>query len=314
MNNSTNRPVVGLTTSTFAVHDDSPLALLDKAGLAYKKNPAGRKLTPTETVDMLRGAIGVVAGTESLDADVLSRLPDLRVISRCGAGMDNVDLDAARELGITVVNTPFGPTRATAELTVAMLMALLREIPAMDRDIRSGTWKKRTGRLLLGKNVGVIGYGRIGKATASLLQTLGCTVNFYDPHIAEDDPNGPKRMGLSDLLAWAEVITLHCNEPENACPLLGELELGGMREGAWLVNCARGSLVDETALLKNLASGHLSGAALDTYPEEPYAGPLIELDNVILTPHVGSYALEGRIQMEVDAVQNLIDALEVSKQ
>lgn len=297
---------IAVTTSSFAVFGDEPLRLLDEAGVEYVLNPHGRKLAPEETVALLADCDGVVAGTEDLSAAVLERLPNLKAVSRCGVGMDNVDLAFCEARGLAVRNTPFGPTLAVAELTLGLILDLLRNVTRMDRELRAGTWKKRMGGQLRGRRVGVVGFGRIGRAVADLLRPLGCELAYADPYPTCAETT---RMELDDLLAWAEIVTLHCAKPEGPGALLGRERLARMPEGALLVNCGRGGLVDEAALYEALESGRLGGAAVDCFEKEPYAGPLADLPTTILTPHIGSYAREGRIQMETDAMRNLLEAL-----
>lgn len=299
---------IAITTSSFAVHSPEPLEMLHAAGVETVLNPHGRVLTAAETVDMLAGCVGVIAGTEPLNREVISSLPELRAISRVGVGLDNVDLAFAAERGITVRNTPEGPTRAVAEITVGVILDLLRNISRMDRELRSGVWKKRMGNLLLGKKVGMVGMGKIGQATGKLLQLLGAEVAFTDPCPKD---NSCRTLELHELLGWADIISLHCSKPSCPGPLIGKTELDLMHPGSWLVNLARGGLVDEDALAASLTEGRLAGAALDVYAREPYQGPLLGFDNVVLTPHVGSYALEGRIRMEADAVKNMLESLEL---
>lgn len=303
---------IAITTSTFAEFDREPLDLLDAAGAEYVLNPHGRKLKPEETVQLLQNCIGVVAGTEVYDAAVLSALPGLLVISRCGVGLDSVDLEAAKARSVLVRNTPFGPTRAVAELTVGLALDLLRHVTRMDRDLRAGAWKKRMGSLLTGKKVGVVGFGRIGRSTADLFASLGCAIAYSDLAPIADCPIYATCLELRELLAWADLVTLHCGKPAHGGFLLGQEELAAMRPGSWLINCGRGGLVDEEALAEMLRSGRLAGAAVDCFVQEPYTGPLTGLDNAVLTPHVGSYAREGRAGMEADAVKNLLDALGVA--
>lgn len=297
---------IALTTSSFATYSDEPLTLLDKAGVEYVTNPHGRKLAPEETVRLLEGCAGVVAGTEELSEAVLSQLPDLQVVSRCGVGMDSVDLAYCEARGLAVLNTPFGPTQAVAELTLGLALDLMRNVTRMDREMRAGTWKKRMGWQLAGKRVGIVGFGRIGKAVAEAMRAMGCDIAYSDPHPTCTET---RCLALDELMGWADIVTLHCSKPAGACALVGRELIEAMRPGAWLINCGRGGLVDEDALYDALASGHLSGAAVDCFNEEPYTGRLRTLDNVVLTPHVGSYAREGRIRMEVDAVRNLLSAL-----
>lgn len=299
---------IAITTTSFAKWDETPLRLLAQAGLAVRRNLHGRKLTAEEAREMLAGCVGVIAGTEPLTAQVLGALPGLRAISRLGVGLDNVDLEAAARLGIRVDIAPEGLANAVAELTLGVLLDLLRHISRMDRELRAGIWTKRTGGLLRGRRVGLVGYGRIGRATAHLLAAFEAEVAYADPCVAPE-PDGPRRMTLEELLPWAEVVSLHCPGQANGGALLGAEALGGMRPGALLINCARGGLVDEQALAQALEQGHLAGAALDGFAVEPYAGPLQGFENVVLTPHVGSYAREARVRMELQAAQNLLLAL-----
>ena len=297
---------IAVTTSSFGRHDEAPLALLRQAGLDVLLNPHGRALTADEATAMLADCVGVVAGTEPLSRAVLTALPGLKAISRVGVGLDNIDLACAAELGIAVRSTPDGPTRAVAELTVAVILDLLRQVSGMDRDLRRGVWSKRMGRLLLGRRVGIVGLGRIGRAVAELLSALGAEIAYADPQAAA----APwRRLEFPALLAWSEILTLHCAKQPTPGALLGPAELDLLPSGAWVVNLARGGLIDEAALAERLAQGRLGGAALDVFAREPYSGPLAALDNVVLTPHAASYALEGRVRMELDAARNLLDAL-----
>ena len=300
---------IAITTSTFAEYSREPLDLLAAAGCEVVQNPFGRKLKPEETIGLLAGCAGVVAGTEIYDAAVFAALPGLRAVSRCGVGMDSVDQDAARARGVRVLNTPFGPTRAVAELAVGLALDLLRQVSRMDRELRAGTWKKRMGSLLTGKKVGVVGFGRIGQATAELFAGLGCEIGYADVQPVAACPVYARCLDLPELLAWADIVTLHCSKPASGCAVLGEAERAPLRPGSWLINCGRGGLVDEPALARALAGGHLAGAAVDCFGQEPYSGPLAGLDTAVLTPHIGSYAREGRTRMEADAVRNLLEAL-----
>ena len=298
---------VAVTTSSFAEFSDEPLRLLRDKKLEIVMNPHGRALTEDEAISLLAGCVGVAAGTEPLTRRVMAALPDLKVIARCGTGMDNVDLEAAKELGIIVNNTPDGPTRAVVELTLAFALDLSRNVRHMDAELRGGTWKKRMGNLIQGKRVGVVGYGRIGRAVADIFTLMGCEAAFFDPFV--DKGNHPK-CTLPELLGRSDVLSLHCAKPKDGKALLGEAELAMLPKGALVINAARGGLIDESALAQALTSGHLGGAALDVFEREPYAGPLTALPNVILTPHVGSYAKEARVNMEIDTVKNLLQALD----
>jgi len=295
-----------ISTSTFAEHDASPLKLLNDAGMDVQINPYGRKLTLEECLTLYKDIQGLIAGTEALTAEVLKSARNLKVISRCGVGMDNIDLETARQQWIQVFNTPDSPTVAVAELTVGLILALLRHVPHGDRDIRVGKWQKRMGNLLRGKKVGIIGLGRIGQKVAELVLGLGAQVVYCDPAVNKAD-YAP--MSLDELLSQADIVSLHLSGGTKGAPLFGSRELRSMKQGSWLINCARGGIVDEEALCQILQEGRLCGAAVDVFEQEPYAGPLARLDNVILTPHIGSYAVESRVDMEVQAVKNLIKGL-----
>lgn len=297
-----------ISTSSFGKMDRRPLDLLEQAGYTCRLNPYGRKLTEEEAIGLLQEVDGLIAGTEPLTARVLAEAPRLKVISRCGVGMDSVDVATAQARGIHVCNTPSAHVEAVAELTLGGLLALARSIPAGDARVRGGTWKKPMGWLLRGKTVGVVGLGQVGKVLVRLLQPFGVTVLATDPYPDVDfaDAYDVRYVDLDVLLAEADVVTLHVPFSEANRYLLGRDELGRMKPGAVLVNTARGGLVDEEALYEALADGRLAGAYLDTFEKEPYGGALAELPNVVLTPHIGSYAAECRVRMETEAVENLL--------
>jgi D-3-phosphoglycerate dehydrogenase / 2-oxoglutarate reductase len=299
-----------ITTASFAEFDARPLQFLKNAGYDVVLNPYGRTLTSAEVNALAADAVGIVAGTEPLDRSVLEKLSSLRFICRCGAGMDNVDLAAAGELNIKVDNTPSGPTLAVAELTVGLILDLLRKSTRMDREMRACIWKKRMGNLLSGKKVGIIGFGRIGQKTAELLTAFGCELSYYDSADIQGCKDlRIKKLELSELLRSCDILTIHVSGKYEK-PLLGPREFEMMKEGAWIVNVARGGAVDEEALCSALREGRVAGAALDVYEKEPYDGSLREVENVILTPHIGSYAREARIEMEIEAAQKLVEGLE----
>jgi D-3-phosphoglycerate dehydrogenase len=297
-----------ISTSSFARHSREPLDLLDAQGARYRLNAQGRKLTADEIASLLGDIDGLIAGTEPLTREVLLRAPRLKVISRCGTGLDNVDLAAAAELGIQVRNTPDAHVDAVAELTLAVMLSTLRRLPEADRSIRAGAWEKPMGRLLRGRTVGLVGLGRVGKRLIELLSPFHVTVLASDPHEDRDfaAASGVEYVRLDDMLEHADIVSLHLPYSAQVHHLFDADRLSRMKPGSILVNCARGGLVDEAALCSALQEGHVGGAHLDTFEHEPYEGPLIGLPAVTLSSHIGSYAVEGRVQMEREAVQNLI--------
>lgn len=288
-----------------------PLELLKQAGHEITVNPFGRRMTSDEVVRLGDGCVGIIAGVEPLNAGVLEALPLVRCISRCGVGVDNIDLDKAQQLGITVRNTPDAPTRAVAELTVGVILDVLRGVSYCDRGIRNGNWRKVTGALLLDKRVGVLGLGRIGRAVAKLLAGLGAEVAGADPKpdVAWLEMNRVSLLSLQDLLRESDILCIHMSYSAVNRHMIGRKELEAMKTGAYLVNMSRGDIVDEAALYEALTGGRLAGAALDVFEQEPYTGRLRELDNVVLTPHIGSYTVEARLAMELEAVSNLLEGL-----
>jgi D-3-phosphoglycerate dehydrogenase len=291
--------------------NSKPFDLIKEHGYKVTNNPYGRKLNEDEVIELAKDCIGIVAGVEALSARVLEALPNLKCISRVGVGMDNVDLDYARQKGIVVVNTPDGPTRGVAELTLAMTLALLRKIPQADAEMKKKQWNKQIGNLIFEKKIGVIGLGRIGRMVAELFRGIGNPVQGYDlfPDEAWAREKGVMLKSFDEIIAEADILTLHIPGKKDKTPVIGYEEIEKMKKGAFLVNLARGGVIDEDALYEALKSKKLAGAAIDVFTKEPYDGPLCDLENVVLTPHLGSYALEGKLQMEIDAVNNLINEL-----
>jgi len=300
---------VAIFLTTFAQNDREPLALLEKNGWRVELNPFGRMVTAPEIIELAKDAQGLIAGTENLSAEVLGQLKSLKVISRCGVGLDNVDLNAAKRLGMKVFSTPDGPTLAVAELVIALALDLSRQISLSDRNIRQGLWQKKMGSLFSGKNIGIIGFGRTGQAVAKLAGAFKAKVFYCDPVVRPSRFPKFKRLSLGRLLKISDIVTVHVPLLEGTKYLIGRSQLALMKKEAFLINCSRGGVVEETAFYSALKENRLAGAAVDVFEQEPYQGPLKDLDNVILTPHIGSYAKESRIQMEIEAVRNLIKGL-----
>jgi D-3-phosphoglycerate dehydrogenase len=298
---------VGITTSSFGREDSEPLDRLRRAGMDCRLNPYGRKLQLEEIVPFLIEADAVIAGTETLNRTVLSQLPRIRVISRVGVGLENVDLGYAKERGIEVFSTPDGPTQGVAELALGGLLAVLRGLAQSDAAIRRGDWKKPMGRLLQGKTVGLIGLGRIGRTLALLLRPFGVSLVAYDvdPDRTEAERLGVRLVSFEEILAKSDIISLHPSGVVTR-PLLGAKEFQRMKRGAVVVNTARAGYLDEAALAQSLRTGQLGGAYLDVFAEEPYQGPLAQLPDVVLTPHIGSYAIECRVRMEAEAADHVV--------
>jgi len=300
--------VIFVTLSSFVEYDQQPLELLKTSGLPYKIHDTGKRITTAELIAGGQQATVVVAGVEPYDRATLEQLPQLRCISRCGVGVDAIDLKAAAERGITVVNTPDAPTAAVAELAVAMMLSLSRNLPRQGVASHARQWSRLQAHLLGARRVGIIGLGRIGKRVATLVRAFGSEVWAADP-VADADwcaAHGVQVATLDEILGACDIVSIHAARSTGAPMRLGEAEIRRMRPGAILINLGRGDMVDEAALHAALSDGHLFGAGLDVYPAEPYAGALCDLDNVVLTPHAATLTVETRAQMEYECVRKAL--------
>jgi D-3-phosphoglycerate dehydrogenase len=289
------------------------LDLLREAGLELDIRPG---LSGTALQEALQAADGVIvrSGTR-ITAELLDKPGKLRAVVRAGVGVDNIDVAAATRRGIVVMNTPGGNTVSTAEHTITMLMALARHIPAADASTRAGKWErgKFVGTQLAGKTLGIVGLGRVGREVARRAAGLDMKVVGFDPFLAPDRAAqlGIEAVaGLGELLPRCDFLTVHTPLTEETKNLIGTAELGMLRKGARILNCARGGIINEDALAEALRSGHIAGAALDVFVEEPPGeNPLLKLSNVVVTPHLGASTVEAQTSVALEAAQLLIDYL-----
>ncbi len=297
-----------ITTSSFNLGNFAQAKSLHDAGISIEVNPHGRRLSEDEVADLVAtDVIAILAGLEPLTDRVLSNAKSLRVIARCGTGLDSVDLQAASRLGIDVFNTPDAPTQAVAELTIAHMLNSLRHISTTDSNMRSGKWTPTMGSLLATKTVGLIGVGRIGSAVAKLAKAFGSRVIGFDPVVSSH--NSVEMLSLDEVLTQADIVSLHVPINDQTHHIVNASAISRMKTGSIVVNVSRGGLIDESALHDALKSQHLSGAALDCFEDEPYSGPLLQIPGVHVTAHMGSYARETRDLMEVEASTNLVNGL-----
>ena len=296
-----------ISTSSFNLANFAQLSDLKEAGVEVKLNPFAARLTEEQVIDLLgTNTIGLIAGLEPLTKNVLQAAKSLKVIARVGTGLDSVDLVAAKELEIAVLNTPDAPTKAVAELTIAHILGLLRHVSQADRQVRAGVWKGLMGSLLETKTVGIVGFGRIGKRVATLIAAFGASVIISDAQVKSSDF---ENVGLDELCTRSDIVSLHLPYSQATHHIIDEKRMNLMKKGSFIVNISRGGLVDEAMLLVVLKSGHLAGAALDCFEQEPYEGELRNLENVQITAHMGSYARETRDLMEQEASRLLVNAL-----
>jgi len=257
----------------------------------------------------------IVRSAAKVTGAVLEAGRDLRVVGRAGVGVDTIDIKAATSRGIAVMNTPHGNTITTAEHSIAMLFAVARHIPQANASLRAGEWARSrfVGSELLGKTIGIVGCGNIGSEVASRAVALCMRVIVYDPYLSAEKAEtlGARRIDdLDELLGQSDFVSLHLPKAPETEGLLSAERLAAMRQGARLINCARGSLVDEEALAKALRDGHLAGAALDVFAQEPAIdNPLLELPNVIATPHIGASTAEAQDKVAVQIACQICDYL-----
>lgn len=277
-------------------------------------NSKGRKLDKNEISNIIADIDGVIAGTELYDEEVLNLAEKLKVISRVGIGLDNIDLNYAQEKGINVFKTKTTPALAVAELTLGHILVLLRKISIHNSNMKSAIWVKQMGSLLRGKTVGIIGLGTIGKELVKI--TSGMQLEYLAFDIVKDNEFAElynlNYCDLSDLLENSDIISIHLSMDEKCREMIGLKELQKMKNSSILINTSRGEVVNEQDLEVAIRDKIIAGAGLDVFHEEPYHGPLTAYDNVILTPHIGSYAREIRKAMEIEAVQNLLTGLKQS--
>ena len=258
------------------------------------------------TRDELKAIIGeydglAVRSSTKATADVIAAATNLKVIGRAGIGVDNVDIPAASAAGVVVMNTPFGNSITTAEHAIALMFALARDLPAADASTQAGKWEKNRfmGIELFAKTLGLIGCGNIGGIVAERALALKMKVIAYDPFLTPERATeiGVEKVELADLLARADFITLHTPMTESTKNILSASALAATKPGVRIVNCARGGLIDEAALKAGLESGHIGGAALDVFAEEPAkSNPLFGAPNLIATPHLGASTNEAQGQ------------------
>jgi phosphoglycerate dehydrogenase-like enzyme len=285
---------------------------LRTAGFELRFCTPGQMPGEEELLTLVPGCAGYLAGVEPITARVLRAATELKVISRNGTGVDNIDLAAARECGVQVCRAEGANARSVAELTMGLLFALARSIPFSDHCLKAGRWQRRLGVELAGCTLGLVGCGQIGRMVAEMAAALGMEVVAYDPVPQESCISSPRfrYATLAEVLCRADFLSLHCPAAAGAGPLIGAGELAAMKPTASLINTARAGLVDSRALFAAIESGRLAGAAVDVYDREPPTeDPLVALDRVIATPHVGAYTRQSVDRLMEAAVTNLLKGL-----
>lgn len=302
------RGKVFVATETFAAAVSEPKELLLAHGFDLGLNEEGRPLSRGDYPKYLGQVDYVIAGLEPYDANVFAAYPRIKVLSRIGIGTDAIDLAAAKQYGVHVYNTPDAPSRSVAELVAGFILCMARGILEMTNDFRSGLWKPRQGFELSGKTLGLGGFGRTGKLVAERMGPFGMRLIACDPVWDEAAARrlGVQHVDMPTLLAESDVISLHVPLKPDTRHLMNGDRLDALKKGAYLINTSRGGVVDDAALIERLRSGHLAGAALDVFEQEPDVAPYMNVPRLWLSPHAGSNTIEGRYRMEMGAVNNLL--------
>lgn len=303
-----------LVTPRSLTRDGDPaLDDLAAAGFEVVFCTPGRQPDEAELLRLLPGCVGYLAGVEPISARVLKAATGLKAISRNGTGVDNIDLEAAGELGITVLRAEGANARGVAELAIALMLAAGRFIAPSDQAMKAGQWKRIKGAEVQGRTLGLVGCGQIGRMVARMALGLEMEVIAYDLYPNEEFRPSPRFRfaALEEVLAQADVISLHAPAPRGGKPVIDIEALRQMKHGAFVINTARAALVDGAAVLEALESGHLAGYATDVYDQEPpEADDLLRHERVIATPHIGGYTAQSVERATTAAVENLLRTLE----
>jgi D-3-phosphoglycerate dehydrogenase len=272
-------------------------------------------LSSDELRENLRNVDATLLGNDICDANVLNSASRLKIVSRHGIGVDSIDLKSATENGIVVANTPRVNTIAVVEHTMALMLAILRKIPGADLSLKSKRWEglKFVGEELAGKKLGIVGLGAIGKEVAKRAKAFGIE-RLYTDEVRDtllEKELGMSFLPLHSLLRVSDVISVHVPLTSDTRGLIGRSEISLMKKGAYIVNTARGGIVDTDALAEGLRSGHIAGAAVDVFDTEPpdFSSPLFNVERIIMTPHIGAYTIEAIRRMDRIAAENIVKAL-----
>lgn len=281
-----------VTPTSYGKNDPRLKTELEELTGSVTYNPTGKPLSSIEVAALLPGIDGYIAGLDMIDRAALENADRLKVIARYGVGVDSVDLEAAKEKGIIVTNTPGANSVSVAELALGLMLALARQIPEAVRNVQQGKWPRFSGVSLEGKTVGIVGLGAIGKQLARRLSGFDCQVLAYDPFADEAFAmdNGIVLAPLDTVIATSDFLSLHLPLLPETRGLVNNEFLAKMKKGSFLINTSRGEVIDEEALLGALNSGHLRGVGMDAFSVEPPdpSNPLLHLPQVIATPHLGA--------------------------
>jgi D-3-phosphoglycerate dehydrogenase / 2-oxoglutarate reductase len=295
---------------------NAAVEIMTKAGLSVDVNTG---LAPAQLAEIIGNYQGLaVRSATKVTADILAKATNLKIVGRAGVGVDNIDVKTATERKVQVINTPSGNAIAAGELAIAFMFALARKVPQATASMKKGEWEKKkfSGVEITGKTLGVLGFGNIGRQVAERAVGLKMKVLAYDPLIPAGSapPAGIEHASFDEVVAKADFLTLHLPLTAETKNLFGTATFGKMKKGSYLINCARGGVVDEAALYEAVKSGQLGGAALDVFEKEPTPPlPLFELDNVLLSPHIGASTKEAQSKVAVELAEVFVDFFKSGK-
>lgn len=301
-----------ITPRSFGKTSNVPFEMLEGQGYEIIRNDTGRSYTEDELLKVIEDADGVIAGLDPITRRVLEKGKKLKVVSKYGVGVDNIDLEAARELGIKVTYTPGANNESVADFAFALMLSLSRKVNELDEIVRSNKWEKKIGTEVYGKTIGIVGTGAIGKGVARRAGGFNMEVLAYDiyPDEAFAKQTGMKYVDKKTLLERSDFITLHVPLTDEMYHFIGSVELDMMKKSSILINTSRGGIVDEEALYNALKENKIAGAALDVYETEPPTdSKLLELKNILLAPHCGASTVDATDRMGIMAAEGLISVL-----
>lgn len=305
-------PKVIIASRSFGSASPKPLQLLEAAGVETVWVDANSPSAQDEILELVPQTSAIIVGLVPITEKIIEQAPQLRVISMYGVGVNHIDLEAARRKGIVVTNCPGSNDQAVADLAMGLMLAIARSIPQFDRDIRAGYWNKYLGGELWQRKLGLIGFGNIAKGVAHRAKGFAMEISAYDPYASVEvaKAHGVSLLPFEDVIANADFVSLHAPLTDETRCMFGSEQFKAMKPTAYLINTARGGLVDEHALYGALRSGEIAGAALDVFVEEPLKDSrLVELDNVVLTAHTGTHTKEAIERMGMMAVENVLRVL-----
>lgn len=302
-----------VATRSFGSTSPKPWDVLTEAGCEIVKADMSQKMTEAHLIELLQGVDGAIIGVVPMSAHVMEHSPNLKVVSMHGVGVDHIDLTAAAQKGVVIAICLGANDQSVADLTIGLMVSIARDILSVDKAVRSGGWGAHAGSEMWNKTLGLIGLGRIGRGVARRALGFDMRVLAYDPYVQVEEVGngGISLVSLDELLRIADFVSLHAALNDETRHMIGAAQLQAMKPSAYLINTSRGALVDEKALYAALVEKQIAGAALDVYdPEPPKNNPLLELENVVVTPHIGAHTRESIERVGVMAAENVLRTLQ----